>query len=661
MANDRDARLEAVTRSLNRSPEMRAAVQDALRTARFGETFIRGLPEEALIGIDDDAERLETSLPVASIEAIVRRVGRPPLVVRNDRVQLEALPDFPSGTGDKIKKVQGAVRSVGRVEFANFDMAWGGTGWVIDGKGNSRTVATNRHVAKLVAQRAADGSGVFMRNPASGVLYKMSIDFNEEVDAAPSEARPFKVDEIIYLADDTTADVALMRITGSGLPEPLPIAKSEAKKDDLVGLIGYPAYDSRNDAGDQARYFRDLFEVKRFAPGLIMQPAANDSPLMHDCTSLGGNSGSPLILLDGGGVVGLHYAGIYGKNNSAIGIGTLKALLRGERPVSVAIEQATVEVVKDGTHKPAQLANRAGFDPGFLGTGDLRTPWPKLSSTMQTDLAKPSDATSKRPFELRYTHFGVMFSSKLRQPVLTAVNIDGEHGVRIKRGRDQWFKDGRIPLADQLSRTDYDDALIDRGHMVRREDPNWDETAAPGADNGSAIAEQANLDTFHYTNAAPQHSTLNQGKQLWQGLENYILENARTRGFKACVFTGPVVRKDDPEIKKGVVAPLEFWKVVAMIDADKDELHATAYLLSQGQLIRELLEKRSKVEAVEGFVLGEYRTFQIAVRDLADATGYDFDPYADADPLAKTEAGQEAVASDVPVVVPLGSLSDIVA
>jgi endonuclease G, mitochondrial len=27
---------------------------------------------------------------------------------------------------------------------------------------------------------------------------------------------------------------------------------------------------------------------------------------------------------------------------------------------------------------------------------------------------------------------------------------------------------------------------------------------------------------------------------LWQGLKNYILNSARTHGFKACVFTAPV-------------------------------------------------------------------------------------------------------------------------
>ena len=106
---------------------------------------------------------------------------------------------------------------------------------------------------------------------------------------------------------------------------------------------------------------------------------------------------------------------------------------------------------------------------------------------------------------------------------MTAVNIDGKHSVRIKRASDRWFADARVPLEIQLGQADYDDPQIDRGHMVRREDPNWDPASAPGA--GSALAEQANQDTFHYTNAAPQHSTMNQGKELWQGLENYMTES----------------------------------------------------------------------------------------------------------------------------------------
>jgi len=188
--------------------------------------------------------------------------------------------------------------------------------------------------------------------------------------------------------------------------------------------------------------------------------------------------------------------------------------------------------------------------------------------------------------------------------------------------------------------------------MVRREDPNWDDD-----DAGGTVAARANDDTFHYTNAAPQHSLMNQGKQLWQGLENYVLDSARTHGLRACVFTGPVARDDDPEITPGVLAPREFWKMVAMQDADGPVLHATAYLLSQGDLIRDLLEKRRRTEAVEGFELGAYRTFQIAIRDLADATGYDFGAYLAADPLG---TATEAAEDGEPQYLPLESEADVV-
>jgi len=222
--------------------------------------------------------------------------------------------------------------------------------------------------------------------------------------------------------------------------------------------------------------------------------------------------------------------------------------------------------------------------------------------------------------------------------------------VRIKRASDRWFFDGRIDGKFQHGQVAFTDEEIDRGHMVRREDPNW------GKD-----AETADSDTFHYTNAAPQHSRLNQGKQLWQGLENYILDSARTHGFKSCVFTAPVFSDKDPVLEEeNVRVPLEFWKVVVMIDRDQKKLHATAYLLSQGQLIRKLLEKRDRTEAVEGFVLGAYRTFQIALADLEEATSYDFGDLKDADPLARAPGSQEAAAANVPRIVPLETLGDLV-
>jgi endonuclease G, mitochondrial len=655
----REARLADVTARLKNSPELEDAVRRAIAKGDIPGVTAE-LPDRTRSDVERDVGRLEGLVPLGSLEAIVQRVGRPPLLIRNDAVVLEELPDFPPGTDTKITSAERFIPSVGRVEFLNFAMSWGGTGWVIGADGDSRLVATNRHVAQLVAKRTADGRGTFLRSPVSGARYGVSLDFKEEVGSLPAQARPFSVAEVVYLADDAAPDIAVLRIAGDGLPQPLPLAQDgPAEEGELVAIVGYPAFDSRNNVDDQARYFQDLFDVKRFAPGKVMQPLSGVTTLRHDCTTLGGNSGSPLLSLNRGSVVGLHFAGVYGKENSAVGVATLLELVAaGFRPRSTAGQppvRPLVEAPTDGRHSAAQLADRAGYDPAFLGAG-FETPWPGLADAVITDLARPSDETPAQPGELRYTHFGVRFSASRRQPLMTAVNIDGASLVQIKRSNDRWFHDGRIDLARQLGRDDYDDPQIDRGHMVRRQDPNWDPAAAPGGP--SALATLANGDTFHYTNAALQHSDMNQGKTLWLGLEDLVLESARTHGFRACAFTGPVFGEDDPEIKPGVFAPLEFWKLVVMIDADQRKLHATAYLLSQGDMIRRLLEKRSRTEANEGFVLGPYRTFQISVRDLADATGYDLSVYEAADPLAP--AGDDHESTGFPQFVALESPDDLI-
>src|SRR5262249_30352197 len=151
---------------------------------------------------------------------------------------------------------------------------------------------------------------------------------------------------------------------------------------------------------------------------------SGQTTLRHDCTTLGGNSGSPLIRLDDGKIVGLHFAGVYGVENSAVGAGTLRELIRTSgRPViglrAVAQEMAGTEAAGDGIHKPDELTGREGYDPDFLGEG-FAAPWPGLPEEVMADLARPSDETEDRAGELRYTHFGVRFSVSRRQPLITA-------------------------------------------------------------------------------------------------------------------------------------------------------------------------------------------------------------------------------------------------
>lgn len=631
---------------------LRSRIEEALTSGAIGEQFRKSDGPTASL------ESLAGLVDRSALEAIVQRYGRPPLLVEDDRVVFDDrdLVDFPPETAGWIRGLEGSLSSVGRIEFLNHpSLSWGGTGWVARRESDTTAVVvTNRHVAKLVARRVRDGSGVFIRT-VTGALCGARIDFREEVRSRPGDTtRTAGIVAIDYLADDAAADVALLRLVSDSfaVPAALKLDISPVEPGSLVAVIGYPAYDTRNNLADQARYFTGLYDVKRVAPGRVTQAAEKGAELKHDCTTLGGNSGSPVVDLSKRAVIGLHFSGLYGVNNSAVTAATLERLLAGERPLSVSGANLPMEGRADDHHDAAWFQDRQGFDQRFLEVAE--TPWPKVAVRLASGLAQPSDHPPE-PNELRYTHFGVKYHAGLKLPVLTGVNIDGERAVRIKRGEDQWFTDGRLPVDIQLRSANFKDKLIDRGHMVRREDPNWGPLDSQNPSHQEAIARQADLDTFHYVNAAPQHSLLNQGKTLWQGLENYILNNARTAGFRACVFTGPASMDEDVELD-GVVVPLEFWKIVVTRDASGTRLHATAYLLSQGQLIRDLLEKRSHRESLEGFVLGAYRTFQLSVRDLMDATGYDFSAYLPYDVFG---AGQEGTEAPEPRMAIIESFADV--
>jgi endonuclease G len=185
-------------------------------------------------------------------------------------------------------------------------------------------------------------------------------------------------------------------------------------------------------------------------------------------------------------------------------------------------------------------------------------------------------------------------SESRRFSIYTAENLDGELKIKLKR-RDSWGFDPRIPESAQVGHADfYGPEPFDKGHMVRRENAGWGQTE-----------EEAQLgedDTFVYTNAIPQMPQLNQ--QTWLSLENYVLDNAKTEGFKICVFTGPVYRPDDPSYSN-IQVPTDFWKIVVAIDASTKQLLVSAYLLSQEGLMPE-----------EGFRYGPFKTYQVPVRRI---------------------------------------------
>jgi endonuclease G len=171
MSNEESAtRLEDIR---SNAPKMFDAAIKAISEGRIDPTKFGIDPSRAIDHLAGRSSGLEgTRGSVGSMmgfEAIVRRTGRPPLLVASNTVELEPLVDFPKDIDEKIVASQGFTASVGRVEFINASQAWGGTGWVVDEKPDGHLVLTNRHVAQFVARRLADGRAVFLRSQITGV------------------------------------------------------------------------------------------------------------------------------------------------------------------------------------------------------------------------------------------------------------------------------------------------------------------------------------------------------------------------------------------------------------------------------------------------------------------------------------------------------------
>ncbi|KQX05192.1 MULTISPECIES: DNA/RNA non-specific endonuclease [unclassified Leifsonia] len=266
-----------------------------------------------------------------------------------------------------------------------------------------------------------------------------------------------------------------------------------------------------------------------------------------------------------------------------------------------------------------------GFDPNFLAV-PVAFPTPAAVESETAASVEPDTAL------LDYEHFTIDLDRERRLARVTGVNIDGSAIVDVPRG-DDWRFDERVPADWQTGPAVYANNDLDRGHLVRRRDPVW------GPD-----AETAESDTFHFTNAAPQASAFNQGKELWLGLENHVFAFANVNELKLSVFTAPVLGPDDPPYR-GIRIPLRFWKVVAWTaapdaasGADAPELSSAGFVLDQSSLVPERDGERMLRDAGEPPQLGPYRTFQVPIADIAAATGLVLDDLIAADRMPPSVA-----------------------
>lgn len=288
-----------------------------------------------------------TDFEMASLEAIVLIVGRPAMRFSNGSVEM------PSPVGDNIRwstfvatarsRINDVSASIGRVGFAHENAADEpvATAWRL----GKDLVVTNRHVAADLVEDATRPRSEWKLHPTRPCV----VDFTATNNAATLSR--FSIAELVHCAEEDDLDLAILRLTPGDqkLPDPLdPDWEADSLGRDIDGrfhgeeiyVVGHPYRLEGSNA--ISTVFGKADGYKRCSPGLVTTMLAQRPIFEHDCSTLGGNSGSCVLSVSGHAVVGLHFAGV--------GVNKLTAM--GRANVALAISklsnQRAVEILKKG-------------------------------------------------------------------------------------------------------------------------------------------------------------------------------------------------------------------------------------------------------------------------------------------------------------------------
>jgi endonuclease G len=275
---------------------IREKAQVALRKLRNGEDIS---PDEAF-----------------GLEAIVLPDKRPVVFIHNNAFDTVLMDEWVHLNKPEVHaRLEKWFPSIGRIELPMTpDIPYGGTGFVV----GRNLLMTNRHVAR----RFSEGLGLNVTYFAG----HSAIDFQRE-EGMPEPPASAWLQIVRVRMIHPFWDMALLEVDGlppTAKPIPMSVQPPEAFEGKDVVVVGYPMRDYRNDLDVQDRVFARKYGVKRMQPGKGRQGASVESfghpvdAMTHDSSTLGGNSGSAVIEVATGTVIGLHFGGLYLKANYAV-------------------------------------------------------------------------------------------------------------------------------------------------------------------------------------------------------------------------------------------------------------------------------------------------------------------------------------------------------
>lgn len=676
----RAARLEKYTHMISKS---HGGIEGLLASKLFStnegppasplESFY--VPNKHLPGAREALEalsmgRMPSQRTLEQTEAIIDEEVRPAIDIINGKyTSVHPLWTHLSDNDALRTRIESLLPSIGRIELpGNKKFPYGGTGFVV----GPDIIMTNRHVAEIFARGLGDRRLDFLPDAKAG------INFGREY-ATPTTPT-LMVQRVLMI--HPYWDMALLKVEGiDPRHAQLKLASRDAR--DLMGtqvaVVGYPAYDPRNPATIQQNLFDMRYGVKRLQPGELQGAAKTSSfgkfvnAAGHDCSTLGGNSGSAVLDLASGEVLGLHFGGLFHEVNYSVPAYALASdsrvidagvLVAGPRPapsrdwitwwtgadtteaplpeVDTPVEAAgaVTEAMVEPDHDP-DYSTRLGFSPSFLG--DEQQFVVSLPKVRDKSILAPLLAGGNL---LHYQNFSIAQHKARRLALFTASNITREANLRrpdpelpttrlalsglSKNDREKWFLDPRMEARYQLPDVFFtkDRQAFDKGHLVRREDVAW----------GASYADlkRANGDSYHVTNCSPQVEGFNQsarGVDNWGDLENNVLSSAASE--RLTVLAGPILDPGDQEFYGAgpegseitVQVPASYWKII--VSRTGDRLAAFGFVLSQDL---------SQVRFVEHVVPENFLPMLTSIAAIGERIGVDFGRQL----LAADQFGSEA-------------------
>ena len=258
---------------------------------------VQGPAQDALNALNNGEE--PTPAQLAALELAIRTMRPAPLSKNGELPALEdeVASNFLEWEGFR-SSVKPFLYTIGRIDLASGQGV--GTGFLI----SNSLLVTNKHVLDVLSF----GTNRLERGQAV-------VRFREEYNSGTEKP----VDIIEAVGVHPTLDMSLLRIEEKTFGDgrlPLTIETAEMKAGQAVVAVGYPFEDKVRNPLFVSALFGDRFGVKRAAPGEIVG-TANQS-IFHDCSTLGGNSGSPILSMDSARVVGIHRDGFFMYRNEAV-------------------------------------------------------------------------------------------------------------------------------------------------------------------------------------------------------------------------------------------------------------------------------------------------------------------------------------------------------